>query len=332
MSTTYDIVLSSPFHNYDFFAHRMRELCGQMGLTFFAVDDIWVNEFLKKLLTKEIRVRVLYDLTANQAVPGDPYLRLARETKLQGGHVIDDPDKTAIMAHKAKFHKLLLENNVPVPETVIVKRSALDTFKITDKIRALVGEPFVVKPAWGDSGVGVNINGYSEDDLLRSAEEAPHSDSFLIQRLLTSKQLDECHSGWFRLFHICGEIISCWWNPITHEYQLVTPAEQRLYKLAPLKRIMKGIARVSKMKKFTSEICIDEDGKFYAVDYVNADPDLNPRSYYPNGVPDEVVRHIVWLLFYEGMHIVKRGQGFFDAELNELDSDWVEQRRLQQAA
>ncbi len=25
---TYDIVLSSPFSNYDFFAHKMRELCG----------------------------------------------------------------------------------------------------------------------------------------------------------------------------------------------------------------------------------------------------------------------------------------------------------------
>ena len=332
MSATNDIVLSSPFHNYDFFAHRMQELCGQMGLTFFAVDDIWVNDFLHKLETKDIRVRVLYDLTANQAVPGDPYFRLAREAKLQGGHVIDDPDKTAIMAHKARFHKLLLKNKIPVPETVIVKRNELDTFKITDEVRTLVGEPFVVKPAWGDSGVGVNIDGHSEDDLHRSAEQSPHSDSFLIQRLLTSKQLDESHFGWFRLFHICGEIISCWLNPITHEYQLVTPAEQRFYKLAPLKRIMKGIAKVSKMKKFTSEICIDEDGGFYAVDYVNADPDLNPRSYYPNGVPDEVVRHIVWLLFQEGMHIVKRGQGFFDAELNDLDSDWLERRRLEQQA
>jgi len=81
-----------------------------MGLTFFMVDDVWVNEFLKKLRTKEIRVRVLYDLTANQAVPGDPYLKFAREAKLQGGQLIDDPDRTAIMAHKAKFHKLLLEN------------------------------------------------------------------------------------------------------------------------------------------------------------------------------------------------------------------------------
>ena len=329
MVATYDLVLSSPFHNYDFFAHKMRELCGQMGLTFFVADDVWVKEFLQKLQSREIRVRVLFDLSANQAVSEDPHLLLAREVKRQRGHVIDDPDNTAIMAHKGQFHKVLLENHIPVPETVIVNRTELQSFKITDEIKAQVGVPFVIKPAWGDSAVGVILDGYCEDDLRWSAEQSPNSDSFLIQQRLKPKQLED-HSAWFRMFHICGEVIPCWWNPINHEYQLVTPAQQRYYKLAPLKRIMKDIARVSKMKKFTSEICLNEDGKFYAVDYLNADPDMNPRSFYPDGVPDEVVRLIVWLLFYEGMHIVKRGQGFFDHELNELDGDWLERRRLEQ--
>lgn len=54
---------------------------------------------------------------------------------------------------------------------------------------------------------------------------------------------------------------------------------------------------------------------FYAVDYVNADPDVNPRSFSANGVPDEMVRHIVWLLFYEAMQVAKRGHSFFDDEL-----------------
>jgi hypothetical protein len=95
---------------------------------------------------------------------------------------------------------------------------------------------------------------------------------------------------------------------------------------------MRGIARASKMKKFSSEICLHQDGKFYAIDYINADPDMNPRSFYPNGVPDEVVRHIVWLLFYEAMHVVKRGHGFFDEELDEsqADADWLERRRQEQ--
>ncbi len=58
MAVAYGIVLSSPFPNYHFFAHRMRELCGQLNLTFFMADKVWVGDFLRKLEQKEIEVRV----------------------------------------------------------------------------------------------------------------------------------------------------------------------------------------------------------------------------------------------------------------------------------
>ena len=45
------------------------------------------------------------------------------------------------------------------------------------------------------------------------------------------------------------------------------------------------------------------------------------------------MRHIVRLLFYEGLHIVKRGHGFFDDELVESESglDWLERRQREQS-
>jgi hypothetical protein len=181
--------------------------------------------------------------------------------------------------------------------------------------------------------VGVIVDGYSEDDLRESATLAPNSDTFLIQKRLSTKQLGN-HVSWFRTFHICGEVIPCWWDPLSHEYHLVSPAQVKRYKLQPLQRIVRGIARASRMKKFSSEICLHQDGKFYAVDYVNADPDMNPKSFYNNGVPDEVVRHIVWLLFHEAMRLVKKGHGFFDEYLNEAEegSNWLEQRKIEQRA
>ena len=75
----YDFVLSSPFSNYDFFAHRMRELCGQLNHTFFPADEVWVTDFLKKLKKKEISVKVLLDLSNTQTDPKDPFLMLAEE-------------------------------------------------------------------------------------------------------------------------------------------------------------------------------------------------------------------------------------------------------------
>ncbi len=323
----YDFVLSSPFPNYDFFAHRMRELCGQLNHTFFRADEVWVTEFLQKLQEKDISVRVLLDLSNNQTNPEDPFLMLATEAKRQGAYVIDDPAITSVVAHKALFHQIMLENNILVPETVIVERKDLQDFKITDDIKARVGVPFVVKPAWGDSSLGVLMEGNSHYDLLKSAEEAPNSSAFLVQRRLNSKPLGS-HNGWFRMFHIIDEVIPCWWNPSNGEYQMVTPAQLRYHRLAPLGRIMRDIARVSKMKFFTSEICLEEDGNFYVVDYVNADPDMNPRSYFADGVPDELVRHIVWMLVMDGRRVIMRKRGFFDSSLEASHTDRWEKQEL----
>ena len=66
--------------------------------------------------------KVLLDLTANQTVEDDPYVRLAKEVKRQGGDVIDDPDQTAVSGHKGHLHHRLVEAGVPVPQTVVVPR------------------------------------------------------------------------------------------------------------------------------------------------------------------------------------------------------------------
>ena len=209
MTVNYDIVLSSPFPNYDFFAHRMREFCGQLNLTFFPADKVWVNVFLEKLKEKEICVRVLLDLSNNQTEPEDPFLMLAEEVKKQGGYVIDDPAITSKVAHKGYFHQIMLENNILVPETIVVSRKEIDSFRVTEEVKDIVGTPFVVKPAWGDSSMGVILNCTSHYDLYKSAEQSPGSDAFLVQRQVKPKVLGN-YMGWFRMFHIINEVIPCW--------------------------------------------------------------------------------------------------------------------------
>ncbi len=56
--------------------------------------------------------------------------------------------------------------------------------------------------------------------------------------------------------------------------------------------IVKQIAHVSKLDLFTSEITIDEKGKFFVIDYVNDQPDMRKKSKFNNGVPDEIVNKI----------------------------------------
>jgi hypothetical protein len=323
MAVTYDVALSS---SSNYFAARVGELCSQLDLSYFLVQPVWVEEFLKKLQARDIEVEVLIDMAADLYLPDDPYLKLAREVKKQGGCVIDDPDTGATMAHKGRFHQILVNNYVPVPETVVVPRSEVGSFRLTDDLRIMLGVPFVVKPGWGGGGQGVNVAGRSEKDLIDAAGKCPNSDSFLLQRKVTPKKLDS-HVGWFRVFHVLGEVIPCWWEPPANQYQLVSPLQRRLYKLAPVSKIVREIARVSKMKFFSSEVCLTSEGKFVAVDYLNTDPDMSPKSFYPTGVPDEVIRHIAWLLVDEALNRVKRRQGYFDDELEERDLDWDYRRR-----
>ena len=151
----------------------------------------------------------------------------------------------AQVAHKGYFHQILLDNKVPVPETIVVNKDDIDSFEVDVEVVPRVGLPFVVKPAWGDSGLGVVMDGYSKAAIYKSALEARKWDAFLLQRFVEPQQLGN-HAGWFRLYYICGQIIPCWWDPKSHEYHLVTPGQVRRYKLEPLQRIVRGIARVAK--------------------------------------------------------------------------------------
>lgn len=323
MTVYYDVALSG-YQGY--FSYRVGELCGQFDLPFFLVEPVWVNDFLKKLRGGEIGVRVLIDMLADPYEPDEPFFQLAKVVKKSRGHVIDDPDRGAVAAHKGRFHQMLMDHHIPVPRTIVVPRSEVDSFRFTDEMKEALGVPFVVKPGWGSAGLGVSVNARSEEDLRWCAERAPTSDSFLLQEKVKPKRL-ESHVGWFRVFHVLGEVIPCWWEPPANQYQLLTPLQRRVYKLGSVTRIVRKIARVSRMELFTTEICLNEDGRFLAVDYLNNDPDMSPKSFFPTGVPDEVIRHIAWLLVYRAMSIAKRGHGYFDEELEERDLDWADRRR-----
>lgn len=324
MTVYYDIALT---FTQEYFSSRIRELCGQFDLSFFLVEPIWAYDFVQKLQEGEIRVRVLIDMGSDAYEPENLYFLLAKEVKRTGGYVINDPDYAAVAAHKGLLHQTLVQNGIPVPETVIVNRSELDRFRLTDEIKAYVGLPFVVKPGWGGGAIGVILDGRSEEDLRRSAELAVNSDSFLIQRRLYPKTL-EGHVGWFRGIHIFGEVIPCWWEPPANQYQMVTPLQERLYKLRPLTKIVKDIGRVSRTKFFSTEVALNHDGRFLAVDYLNTGPDMHPKSFWPTGVPDEVVRHVAWSLVDHAMSILQRKKAPFAEQLQKKDEDWGERRKM----
>ncbi len=312
----YDVVLAN---REEFFSHRVRELCGVNNLSFFLVEAVWVEDFLRKLVAGDIGVSVLIDMASDPYDPSNLYYRLAREVKASGGHVIDDPDRSPLTTHKGKFHSVLARNGVPVPDTIILNRNELSSFHIDDQFRARIGIPFVVKPGWGYGSRGVILNATSEADIARSAEQSPQSDTFLVQKMLSPKNLDGS-PAWFRVFHICGEIIPCWWNPSSGEYVMVSPLQKRHYSLAPLEQIVHKIAQLAGMEFFSTEIALLDGGRFVAVDYLNDECDLRAKSYWSTAPPDELVRRAAWLMVQKAMATVHKHP--FENELAERDNVW----------
>jgi len=110
--------------------------------------------------------------------------------------------------------------------------------------------------------------------------------------------------AWWRVFHVFGELVPCWWSPETSEYRLVSLRELWRHGLLPVVRLAAEIARVTGMAFFSTEICLADEpapagseyqagGRpFYVIDYVNDQCDLRVQSQCPTAPPDELVRHV----------------------------------------
>jgi hypothetical protein len=321
---TYDIVLAD-IHEY--FSSRFMEFCGQFDLSFFLAEPFWAEDLLNKVRAGDLHARVYIDFASDHREPDNLYFALAQEFKKLGTYMIDDPHRVEVASDKGMFHRVLLENGVLVPETVVVPRGELDGFQLTDEIKARVGVPFVVKPGWGSGRWGVNIDATSRDDLLRSAKEVSHSNSFLIQQKIVPKKL-EGRTGWFRAFNVFEEVIVCWWDPQTGNYQLVSPREMVRFGLGPLTDMVRKIARLSGVNFFSTEIARTEDDRFLTIDYLNTGCDMHAKSFWPSGPPDEVVRHIAWEMVDHAMTVARDHRGPFDDELDVTDQEWEARQKF----
>jgi len=132
----------------------------------------------------------------------------------------------------------------------------------------------------------------SHDKSLMHTDFIGHNIPYLSQEKIIPLNLKN-RPAWFKVFYCLGEVIPSWWNPVTHMYDILTPAEIDKFKLSDLLPLMKQIAYSVRLDFFTSEIVLNEKHSFYVVDYVNDQPDMRKKSKFDKGVPDEVVEKIV---------------------------------------
>jgi len=270
------------------FVRIVDDNCQHFGLNTFLITPYNLEEVLNKVQENAFRVRVFYDRAADANPAFEP---LVRQLLKNESHPINDPDQLVHALDKAVMHNHLLEQGLHVPYTIILSpHRDWTNIKIGELIR--LGEPFIIKPALGGGGVGVEVNAKTLFDIVK-AREGKSKEKFLLQEKVLPAHYGD-RRAWFRVFYAFGKIISCWWDDLTHIYFRVSPEEEKIYGLHRLQTVTNKIAEMTKLHFFSTEIAIVDRETFVVVDYVNDQCDMRLKSRHLDGVPDDVVEEIAF--------------------------------------
>ena len=194
---------------------------------------------------------------------------------------------------KAEIHRELLQQGVHVPLTFVLPPHDLQPHLNPSVVEAFA-KPFVVKPARGSGGRGVLTNVTKLEEVTQTRMKQ-RDQRFLIQQKIEPLMLKE-RRAWFRVYYVCGQVISCWWCDKTHRYEMLTNEDLQIVNSKELERIVRVIARLTELDFFSCEVALDRTGRYVVVDYVNTPCDMRLQSKYANAVPDIIVQQIIEII------------------------------------
>ncbi|MCX6571295.1 MAG: hypothetical protein NT006_07765 [Candidatus Aminicenantes bacterium] len=285
----YDLALTFDWEYDRDFIRVIEEAARGRGLKTAVVPPADAGRFLEAFRSGQLDFRVLLDRASGASPEFVGLQALAAE---RGRDVIEGLDKLRWASDKATMHLEFLTAGIRTPHTVILPSHATKPdISLRPEDLALLGVPFVVKPANTTGGsVGVVADAAGPADVLAARRTYP-ADKYLLQERIVPEARDG-KRFWFRGFYVLGEVHLTWWDDRTHLYAELGYDEAAACSLGPIYAIVRTIARVSRLRFFSTEIARDARGRLLVVDYVNEICDMRLQSSHPDGVPDAVVARI----------------------------------------
>jgi len=272
---------------YDWdFVRLLEEAARKIKLTTYVIWPDNLKETYQKLLDGSLAFRYLFD-RASDTSPEFHKIQTAIQSK--GGQVLETLKSLEWASDKATMHLEFIARGLNTPYTIILPpyETQKNVYLSVEDLSKL-GRTFIIKPAnTTGGGIGVVHGAETLQDVLQ-ARQNHRTDKYLLQKKVMPKEKDG-YRFWFRGYYSCGLVQCAWWNDLIHKYRQLTREEIRNFRLRPLYKIVSKIAEVSKLHFFSSEIALDDAGKFIVVDYVNESCDMRLQSRAVDGVPDELV-------------------------------------------
>ena len=288
----YDLAAACWCERDDLFLRWLRTYAAESGVDLLVVEPLWVQDVLRTYAEGKLSCAVWLDLASDFTDAANPYTRLSWLARERGARVINDPLRAACFSDKGKAHVALQAAGLPVPFGIVVPAAAAETRVLSPDERTGLGASFFAKPCHGFAGRGVIGDAHEVRDIQRAAAAFADTE-FLLQARV---HFGEVHGepAYWRVICALGDIHLCWWHPRTREYGLVMQWQIADYGLWPLLEIGHRLVQVSGLEFFSVEVARTEGGAYVLVDYVNEQIDLRPKSFFRDGVPDELVRQIAW--------------------------------------
>ena len=303
----YDFAIDWPerLTNDDFFINALKAECKRRRLSFIFIGKGALKSYTEGVKKGNIRIKFYLDMASETFVPKDKFNRFAYCLKDSGTKVVADPDDVREAADKSITHFDLLTAKIRVPYTVVIRNWA-PTKRLSFHERRRLGLPFVIKPALGYGQKGVKIiNRRRPLKDMAQARRFDRGDNFLLQEFIQPAELGGL-SAWFRVYHLFGEIIPCWWDPRTHANRQVTLREMHEYQLLPLVRIASEIAHLTHIEWFSCEIALSRKSrKFVTIDYMNDQCAIYPKSRHKDGMADDLIMHIAERMVDKAWYFIK---------------------------
>lgn len=285
----YDLAIT---HDWEYDRDFVRMVAGSArnrGLDTLLVAPAEARRILEDFRSGAVDFGVLLDRASGSS---PEFVELQALALQRGRDVIEGLDKIRWASDKATMHLEFLSAGIETPHTVILPAfAAQPEIPLTPRELAPLGVPFVIKPAnttGGSLGVVADASGPAE---VLAARRTYPADKYLLQEKVIP-QVRDGRRFWFRGFYVLGEVYLTWWDDRTHLYAELGYDEAARSGLVPIYRVVRTIARVSRLRFFSTEAARDVSGRLVVVDYVNEICDMRLRSAHADGVPDAVVARI----------------------------------------
>jgi len=285
----YDLALTYDWEYDRDFIRLVEEFSRNRALKTITIAPAEAARAVEAFRSGQLDFRVLLDRASGSSPDFISLQALAVE---KGRDVIEGLDKLRWASDKATMHLELLTAGIHIPYTVILPSHTTEPeLVLRPEALAPLGVPFVVKPANTTGGsVGVVADAVGPADVLAARRTYP-ADKYLLQERIVP-EVSDGKRFWFRGFYVLGEVHLTWWDDRTHLYAELRYDEAAARSLGPIYQIVRTIARVSRLRFFSTEVARDVRGRLFVVDYVNEICDMRLQSSHPDGVPDAVVARI----------------------------------------